>query len=207
MEEGMETIREQIKKKIESMQGQASPKELRMQEEALIKILEEGKPVHEAIGVSKQSLEYMYSHAYSLYNAAKYEQAKQIFYILNFLDEQDARFPYGVAACYHMMKNHTNALAMYLSCLMREPDNPILFWHIADCYSQMGKKVTALITLRMCVRQASKDPSFEPLKIRAEREFLVLEREVEEEVRKGQKESQQKESQDNKNEPAVKPKG
>ena len=187
----MESLREQIKKKVESQKGSVSPKEMRMQEEALIKILEEGKAVHEAIGVSKQSLEYMYSHAYSLYNAAKYEQAKQIFYILNFLDEEDPRFPYGVAACYHMLKNYPNALTMYLSCVMREPDNPILYWHIADCYSQMGKKVTALLTLRMCVRHASKDAAYEPLKIRAEREFLVLERDVEEELKKAKSQNNQ----------------
>ena len=177
-------IRDEIHKRVEEFKATLTPEESRLHEEALIKIFVDKKPIYEAVGISKESLEYLYSHAYSLYNAAKYEEAKNIFFMLNFLDPKDLRFPYSIAACYHMTKKYASALALYLECLLKDTYNPLLCWHLADCYNQLGKKVSALLMLKMCIRFASKDPAFQPLKTRAEHELAFIERELDEELKK-----------------------
>lgn len=178
----MENIREEIHNRVEKFKGTLTPEQMRMQEEVLIKIFEEGKTVYEAVGVSKESLEYLYTHAYHLYNSGKYEDAKQIFFILNFLDPKDLRFSYSIAACYHMTKKYEPAILLYLECLLKDPHNPLLCWHLADCYNQVGKKVSALLMLKMCIRFANQDPAFQPLKTRGEHELAFIEREVKEEM-------------------------
>ncbi|MCB1114125.1 MAG: SycD/LcrH family type III secretion system chaperone [Chlamydiia bacterium] len=180
----MKDIDEQIEKMTESIKDKASPKEIKMQKEALEKILKEGMSVHEAVGVSKESLEFMYSHGYSLYKVGKYDDAIQIFHILNFLDGNDLRFCYGLAACHHMKKEYNEAMVLYLICQTQDRHNPGLMWHIADCYKGMGKKMNAYLCLKLCSRYADEDKKYESLKIRADGEAKMLEKELDEEFQK-----------------------
>jgi type III secretion system low calcium response chaperone LcrH/SycD len=183
----MATIDEQIKAITDSIKDQVSPKELKLQRDALEKILKEGKGVYEAVGVSKDSLEYIYSHGYSLYKAGKYDDAIRIFHILNFLNGNDPRFTFSLAACHHMKKNYPEALVLYMTCRANDGKNPVLMWHIADCYLGMGKKMNALLCLRLAARFAQEDARFDPLRVRAEGEAATLEKELDEEFSKVEK--------------------
>lgn len=183
----MATIDEQIKAITDSIKDQVSPKELKLQREALEKIFKEGKGVYEAVGVSKESLEYIYSHGYSLYKAGKYDDAIRIFHILNFLNGSDTRFLFSLAACHHMKKNYQEALVLYTSCHAHDRKNPVLMWHIADCYLGLGKKMNALLCLKLAASLAKEDAKFDPLRIRAEGEAATLEKEIDEEFSKVEK--------------------
>lgn len=178
-----EVTKDPLNELLQEMKASSSPKDMKKIETAINKIKNEGLIPYEAFGLNKESIEFMYSHAYGLYNAGKYEDAKQLFFVLDFLNPEDKRFTYSIAACLHMMKRYSEALSMYLTCMMAEPENPLYFWHIADCYLQMDKKVLALLNLKMCIRFCE-DASTEPLKIRAEKEYEFLELQVEEEAKK-----------------------
>lgn len=179
----MDEMREYINNKMETLKGTLSPKEFKLQEEALVKIVEEGVPVYEVVGLSKESLEYMYSYAYNQYNGGKYDEARNTFFMLDFLNPDDIRFKYSIAACCHMKKELYEAIGMYMKCSLIDPSNPVYFWHIADCYKQLNKKVFSLLNLRLCIRYCKQNPGFARLQMRAENEFLFLEKEVEEELK------------------------
>lgn len=182
----MDTLREQIAKRMEKLKGTLSPKEIHMQEEALVKIIEEGQPIYQALGVSEEALEFMYSYAYNLYNGGKYKEARQTFFMLDFLNPTDVKYSYSIAACCHMNKEYYEAIGMYMKCSLADPNNPVYFWHIADCYKRLNKKVFALLNLRLCIRYCKLNPAFGRLELRAENEFLYIEKEVEEEIKNSQ---------------------
>lgn len=146
----------------------------------LVKILEEGKKTYEAMDIPKDSLEFLYTQAYYLYNSGKYTQSQQIFFILLFLDEKEYRFNFGLAATYHSLKAYNEAIVFYMRCLALQPESPQVCFHMADCYQQLGKKEETLIALQMCVAKAEKDPKFEALKIRAKQLQDKLKQELQE---------------------------
>lgn len=175
-------IRTEIDKRLSELKGKVSPKDYKLREEALVKIYIEGQKPYEAFGMKKDELEYIYSHAYNLYNAGKYKDAIQIFHILMYLDDSDHRFLYGLAACYHMKKEYPKALVLYLGCQLVDPENPVLLWHIADCYKQIGKKYAALLYLKLALKYSDLIVIYSVLKTKIEKEIEALEIEIDSET-------------------------
>lgn len=161
-----------------------SPEEIKMQEEVLEKIYIEGKKPYEAMGISKNTIEYLYTNAFNLYNAGQYDAAIKIFYVLENFDPGDSRFQYGIGACHHMAKRYNEATVGYNRCLFLPPVNPMVYYHLADCYLKAGRKREALAMLGICVKATENDLGNIILRTRAQQAYDALDKEVDEEIRK-----------------------
>jgi type III secretion system low calcium response chaperone LcrH/SycD len=187
-EEREKVIRDTIKEVVSKHSDKLSPHDIKMHEKLLEKIHIEGKRPFEAMDIPKEFIEWFYSNAFNLYNSAKYEEARKIFYILNVFDPQDSRFWYGLAACHHMEKQYDVAIFGYTKCLFIPPVNPMTYFHLADCYEKLGFKREAAVMLQTCIRHATTDPQYAAMQTRAKKELEQLlqqiDKEAEEEDRK-----------------------
>lgn len=159
--------KEQVKKAIRSL-GTGLGKERGKNIDKLSKdaLMQQMMPKN-ALGLSDAMVEGLYSQAYRLYNTGKYKDASQLFRLLIMIDSSEAKFAMGLAACFHMMKEYTNAIGTYALCGIIDPDSPIPHYHASDCYIQMKDYLSAIISLEMAVKRAGKKPEYQSLKDRS----------------------------------------
>lgn len=159
--------KEQAKKAVESLGtgvGKAKGKNV---DQATKQALMEQMLPKNALGLSDAMVEGLYSQAYRLYNTGKYKDASQLFRLLIMIDSSEAKFAMGLAACFHMMKEYSNAISTYALCGIIDPDSPIPHYHSSDCYIQMKDFLSAIISLEMAVKRAGERAEYQSLKDRA----------------------------------------
>lgn len=169
----MHELIEQAVKNVDPSLPEAKRKKLK---EVLTDVFEKGVSMRQALGVTDLLLENLYQQAYQFYKMGKYEQAMNLFFILYFFEGKDARFSLGIAACCHMQKNFNKAIQYYMVNAMVDPDSPFPFYHIADCFLQMGNKLSALTALKMMIGRIEENPKkeFSLAKERAQRMIETL---------------------------------
>ncbi|CCB92069.1 type III secretion specific chlamydia chaperone 2 [Waddlia chondrophila 2032/99] len=171
--------KEQAKKAIESLGtgvGKSSGKGIsKLSKDAL---MQQMLPKN-ALGLSDAMVEGLYSQAYRLYNTGKYKDASQLFRLLIMIDSSEAKFSMGLAACFHMMKEYSNAISTYSLCGIIDPGSPIPHYHASDCYIQMKDFLSAIISLEMAIKRAGEKPEYQSLKDRALMTIESLKKEAE----------------------------
>jgi type III secretion system low calcium response chaperone LcrH/SycD len=130
------------------------------------KLIRQGLPLKDGLGISNQVLEGMYAQGYRLYNTGKYVEAIHLFRMLILFDPNEAKYLLGLAACFHMLKEYRSAIQTYTMCSMIDPHNPIPFYHSSDCFIQTKDFVSAAVCLEMAIEKATK-PEYAKLKERA----------------------------------------
>ena len=176
----MENSKELFREAIARLTPNLSEKDRVKQDELLHEVFDEGKLLKDALNVSDQTIEYLYSQAYRLYKIGKFKDSSRYFHILYLLNGADLRFSMGIAACHHMQKEYQRAVEWYLVCSALDADSPLPYYHISDCFLKMGEKISALISLKMMqVRlDANDDPQFAHIKERALRMMETLDEEI-----------------------------
>lgn len=131
------------------------------------KMVNQGMPPKDAMGISNQMLEGIYAQAYRLYNTGKYVEATHLFRMLILFDPYDPKNVLGLAACFHMLKEYKNAIQTYTMCAVLDPQNPLPHYHSSDCFIQMKDLVSAVICLEMAVNLSNDKAEYSKLKERA----------------------------------------
>lgn len=149
-------------------------------EEAAENVVKRGILPKDAMGIDDQMLEGIYGQAYRLYNTGKYKEASQIFRLLIMVNSMEPKYTMGLAACFHMVKEYDHAVDGYTLCSIIDPDNPIPQYHAADCYINMGDKLSAVVALKMAVKRAGKRGEYATLVDRAEMMIESLQKELNE---------------------------
>lgn len=130
-------------------------------------IFEKGMLPKDAMGLSDGLIEGIYGHAYRLYNSGKYKDASQLFRLLIVLNPTAAKYPLGLAACFHMLKEYENAIATYTMVSLIDIDSPLPFYHASDCYIQLGDITSAIVNLQMTVARCGEKEAFALIKERS----------------------------------------
>lgn len=175
MEDSKDLYREIIAKLTPNL----SEKDKEKQEELLHEVFDNGKLLKDALNVSDQTIEYLYSQAYQLYKMGKFKESSRYFHMLYLLNGLDPRFSMGIAACHHMQKEYRRAVEWYLVCAALDETSPLPYYHISDCFLKMNEKISALISLKMLQgRIDNDDPRYTQIKERALRMIDTLTVEV-----------------------------
>jgi type III secretion system low calcium response chaperone LcrH/SycD len=140
--------------------------------EAMMETMKSGKIPREALGFSNERMETIYGQAYRLYNTGKFAEAMQLFRVLLIAEPTDPKYYLGMAACFHMMKDYTNAARLYMICSVVDATSPIPCFHAADCYIQLRERASAIMSLEMGIKRAGDRPEYQVLK---ERSLLMIE--------------------------------
>ncbi len=146
--------------------------------------LKKGIMPKQALQISDDTMEAIYTQAYTLYNQSKYRDASYIFRLLMLLDFTTPKYVLGLAACAHRLQDFTNAANLYFLCAALEPTNPMPHFHATDCYMQLGANEIASYSLQLAIETAGDQPQYQAIKQRAElmKEALDKQLEVREEA-------------------------
>jgi len=130
---------------------------------------QEGHPlsVGDFLGLTDGIVESIYGQAYRLYNTGKYEEAIEVFRLLLMVRASEPKFALGAAACFHRLKQYKSAIDSYIVMTMIDPETPIPFFHMSDCYIQMGDAISSLTMLQLAIEKAGDKAEFHVLKDRA----------------------------------------
>ncbi len=134
-----------------------------------------------ALGISDQQAEQLYTQAYQLFNSGNYRAAMHLFDVLILLDVTQPKYMFGLAACRHMLGDFEDAADTYMGCAMLDPENPVPFFHASDCWMQLNEPHSALVCLRMTVRRSGDNESYATIKDRALLTIQALEKQLQEE--------------------------
>lgn len=135
-------------------------------------ILKEAQLPKDALGLSNKDVNELYTKAYHLYNTGKYSEAIHLFRVLVMGDQSEPKYIMGMAACNHLMKEYKEASRGYTLASLLDPDNPIPYYHLADCSIHLKDPFAAMIFLEMTIKRAGKKEEYKAIK---ERSILALE--------------------------------
>ena len=135
-------------------------------EEIINQIFVEKKLPKDALGLSEETLEHLYAQGYRLYNNGNYKAAKDVFKVLNVYNPRESRYAGALGATFHRLKNYRDACEYYLAAAILDPQDPLPFYYMFDCYNQAGMLTEAEGCLLETIRRMGEDPIYAKLKIR-----------------------------------------
>jgi type III secretion system low calcium response chaperone LcrH/SycD len=121
----------------------------------------------EAMGFDDTTIEAIYSCGYRLYNAERYAEAFNVFRTLMVLNPTEKKYLFAIAACLHRLRDYENAVKAYLISAVFDAQNPIIFFHVADCYAHIGAMGLTKSALEDVVRIAENKAPYQVLRERA----------------------------------------
>lgn len=165
-----EAVREVIKGK----SGKISSEDEEKLVELGSKMIKENLTPKQAMGISNEMMEAIYSFGYRLYNNGKYQQAAPVFRLLVMLEPGQGKYLMGLAACFHMSKEYQNAATTYSLCGLIDLNDPLPYYHASDCYFQLGQKELAVKSLAISIQKMKDRPEYEALMNRAQINLELL---------------------------------
>jgi Tetratricopeptide repeat. len=131
-------------------------------------IINKGAPPYQALAISKGKLEGIYAQAYQLYNAGNFKKAYRTFEMLSLLCDDDPRFLFGMAASLQGLKLFREAYGYFIVSATKDSDNPVPFYHAADCCLQEGDKISALVMVQLVIDKCKDRPEYSYIKDRSQ---------------------------------------
>lgn len=132
--------------------GDAAASQIKETLAMMYSAIEKGIEPKKMLSVGDDTVEGLYSQAYTLYNTGKYNEAQYLFVILMMLNPNEPKHVLGSAACLHRLGKYDKAAQIYVLASALDKDNPLPNFHAADCYIKMK----ALPLADMCLRNAIK---------------------------------------------------
>lgn len=131
-------------------------------------VMNKGMMLKDAAGIKSSDLETLYAQAYQLYNTGKFEESRALFALLVNVDPIEPKYLFGVAACSHMLEQYEQAANCYNHSALLENENPVPYYHCADCYMKLEDKFSAIVVLKLCLERCGNKPQYSVIKDRAQ---------------------------------------
>lgn len=131
-------------------------------------IFNKGAEPYEALAISKSKLEGIYAQAFQLYNAGNFKKAYRTFEMLSMLNNRDPRFPFGMAASLQVLNQFKEAYNFFILSATMDQDNPVPFYHAADCCLKIDDKMSALVMVQLVIERCKEKPEYSYIKDRCE---------------------------------------
>lgn len=155
---------DEIKKIIQTIvnknRGDLTDEELIQQEEAMIKIFDQGLLPGEALGFSEEFLEVVYGFAYSLYQKNKIEEASQLYRWLKTMVPVNPRYTTALMHCYIQQKKWLPAVALLMEVAYFNPEDPYPFEKMSDCLIEAEHYGFALTAIEKAIERAGDKPEY-----------------------------------------------
>jgi type III secretion system low calcium response chaperone LcrH/SycD len=164
-------IEQQVHDFVEKHKADIPPEAVPLLEEVLTKMEVENLPLKEALGFSPELIEELYQYGYSLFQSGKYEEALPVFNLLRFIDSDNERYTFALAVTYHHLKNYIEAAGNYMLCELLNPEDPLPFYHLADCFTKMDQPELAFNAMKLANQLAGQESKYAELKEKTELEL------------------------------------
>lgn len=147
-------------------------------EKALKAFLAGKEPLYKALGITDEVMEEYYGIAYNLYNMGNYKDALAVFRNIAPKDGLNPRYSFGIAACYHQLKDYDNASIFYQITTMLDLVDPIPAYHLYDCVIRLNNPLYASYALEMVMKRSKNDPMYKKLYDAAELHLAAIDEEL-----------------------------
>jgi type III secretion system low calcium response chaperone LcrH/SycD len=176
--------REEIRNLIMQHAGSKIPPHQRAKlEEIVYELYEKGEKLpKDVFGFNSAQLESIYNYGYQAFQSGKYKDALNFFVFLRSMDPGDYRYWFGIAACHQHLKNYSRAIAHYYICTYLEPENPVPYFHMYDCYLSQNMLPQAYNALVELIDTARDQEEYSELKERAKLELRKVKKELKEQA-------------------------
>jgi type III secretion system low calcium response chaperone LcrH/SycD len=130
--------------------------------------LEHGGVFKDAHAITDAEMEAVYSVAYNLYKAGKYDEALKVFKFLCFFDHLEKKYWMGLGAAQQLLGKYEDAVQAYSYAALLDVRDPRPPMHAADCYMLLGDREKAESALHATIEFSGDDPAKSRFKERAE---------------------------------------
>jgi type III secretion system low calcium response chaperone LcrH/SycD len=130
-------------------------------------IFKKGMAPQNALAIPPRKIEGIYAQGYQLYNAGNYKKAYETFELLTLLNGQDPRFVFGMAASLQGLGDYQKAFMLFMQSANLDADNPVPYYHAADCCLKSEDKVSAVVMLHLVIEKSKNLSQYSYIKDRA----------------------------------------
>lgn len=102
-------------------------------------------------GISDDAMESIYSIAYNLYQAGKYDEAQKMFQFLCFYDHLNKKYFMGLGACQQMQEEYESAIEIFSFVSLLDSNDPRALVYLGDCYLAMNNKKSAKTAYELAI--------------------------------------------------------
>ncbi len=163
----MNELAQQIESILKKQLDKLPPSEMKLKKQMLEKLSAGGANLQEYLQITPDMAEYIYEQGRRQYIRKNYPKAVSIFRMLYSLNPEDPRYTLGLAGAMHMMGNFEDAKLWYIyTDQLAADDNPMIPYHLSDCYEKTGAAPLGLIFLRMALERCKDDEKFASFKER-----------------------------------------
>lgn len=156
----MATTQEIIKEVMEGKGAAIPENRKKAYEELMENIFENGMSPREAMGIGEGFVESAYLCGHTLFQSGKYNDAICVFKWLRMVEPFVYRYPFGIAACYHNLKDYQKAIGYYTMAASLDGENPEPYFYMADCFIMLNLNDGAVILLEKAIPIAKDKPKF-----------------------------------------------
>jgi len=129
--------------------------------------MKEGGVLRDVRGITKEQMEAIYSVAFNLYRAGKYEDAEKVFKFLCFFDHLEKKFWMGFGAAQQAQKKYETAINAYAYAAVLDVKDPRAPLQAADCHIALGNTAQAESALHAVIEFSGDQPEMASFKERA----------------------------------------
>ncbi|MBA3602611.1 MAG: tetratricopeptide repeat protein, partial [Parachlamydiaceae bacterium] len=99
----------------------------------------------------------------------------KLYYFVLQLNPKDPRFPFSYAASFHKLKKYQDAVTYYIIAGSVAPDDPLPWFHCADCYIKINELDVAKVMLEKTIIVSGDSLDHERIKQQASAIISVIE--------------------------------
>ena len=163
-----DTMRQLIKATVAKMGSKLTKDEKIEHAKLLVKIFEGGMSPKEAMAIKDEDLASMYSFGYSLANAGKYKEAREMFKYLYMLEPTRADFATALGVCHHQLKDYEYAANAYMVAFALNFEDPVPLFYAYDCFLNLNDTLGASIMLKSAIEKAGDEEKYAKMKEKAQ---------------------------------------
>lgn len=135
-------------------------------EELFLKIFEQEMLPKDAMGLSENVMESIYSFGYQLHKTGKFKEAAEIFKYLLQLDPSKTKYAIALGSCFQYLSRWQDAMGAYMEANLMDPDDPYPLTQIAECFIKLNCPKWALVCYKNAIERAEGISGYDQLKQR-----------------------------------------
>lgn len=167
-------MKELIDNSVKTMMEMVPDADKKHVEKIFTDFFEKGIPFYKTMGFDDNFMEYLYGVGYQSFQSGKFPEALATFEVLYTYNPLEPKYTLGKALCYKEMRKYPNAINDLMRYTLTINDDPIIYWHIYQCFDAMEEPWGAGVALGSVISACDKTQSHDDLRKKAELALVNL---------------------------------
>lgn len=142
--------------------------------------LKQGKPHHEILGLSNETMKKFHQIALNLLSNKSYEEAFNVFLLLTVLNPYQSDFWLGLGEASQKLLDFDMAIDAFEMAAISHLENPIPYFYLAKCFFSLHDRENALNAIELALEYSNGISEYEGIRKQALSAKLLILKEKEE---------------------------